>query len=404
MKPLLAILAVLVCAGSGWAVLRSSLDASGAAASATSNENQVPYVRVEKIRIDSVEDRVELVGGLEPRSTVEIRAAVAGYVRELPVDLGDFVESGAVLVKLDDASAREVVNSSEAALRVAEARLRAQQATAAHAKSELDRWQRLAETGVSTGQQLDAAKAEVAVAVSQVALEEAQVEQVKAELDQARLLLDQTQVRAPASGYVAERLVSVGHLASPDLPLLRLVSIATVRTVVHIPEQDYARIRAGQVARITVDALPDRSFEGRVVRKSPVLDPLTRTAAVEIEISNDKVLLKPGMHAHVAITFDTRKATVVPTAALREDAGGQAVYVVSGDPPIARRVEVEAGVFDKGQVEIRSELRTGDWVVTLGHNELAAGGPVQPLRHGDSDRRLAAEDTDLLKTSEGTGP
>ncbi len=403
MKPFLAFLALITCMGTGWMVYLSSLKSIDAASAAESSATAAPFVRIEKVRIDEVDDRIELVGSLEPLNTVEIRAATTGYVRELPVDLGDFVEAGAVIAKLEDATAREVVNSSEAALRVAEARLKAQEATAAHAKSELSRWERLAKTGVSTGQQLDAARAEVAVAVSQVELERAQVEQAKAQLDQARLEQAQTIVHAPAAGYVAQRLVSVGHLATPDLPLLRLVSIATVRTIVHVPEQDYARIQEGQDASLRVDALPERTFQGRVIRKAPVLDPLTRTAAVEIEIPNDQIALKPGMHARVAITFETRQATVVPTAALRDGDTGQAVYVVSGDPPTARRVEVAPGVFDEGQIEILHGLESGDWVVTLGHDSLGSGGEVQPI-HEQAESPLLAGDSDRRTRSGNVSP
>src|SRR5690606_8237125 len=138
------------------------------------------------------------------------------------------------------------------------------------------------------------------------------IEQVTAQLDQAKLQLEQTRIRAPADGFVATRLVSVGHLATTDLALLRLVTIDTVHTVVHVPEQDYQRIRTGQTAKIAVDALPGRTFEGTVVRKAPVLDPATRTAAVEVEIPNEKYLLKPGMHARVAVVFDERESVVVP--------------------------------------------------------------------------------------------
>lgn len=269
MKSILIVLVLAACLGAGWLVYQSSLQASDAKPKATQEE--ATLVRVDLARRDVVEDRIELVGSLEPRATVEVRAAVAGYIVRLPFDLGDRVEKDEVVAELDDSQAREALSRADAALKVAQARLKSQRATATHARSELERWQQLARSGVSTGQQLDAALATVAVADSQVELEQAQVEQVTAELEQARLASQQLQIRAPASGYVAARLVSVGHLATSDLPLLRLVSIDTVQTVVHVPEQDYERVRVGQPATVSVDALPEQSFVGKVIRKAPVL-------------------------------------------------------------------------------------------------------------------------------------
>jgi RND family efflux transporter MFP subunit len=399
MKPFLALLAALVCAGTGWAVYESSLAAT--AAPAPKEAKAPPVVRIEPVRRQLVEERIDVVGGLEPEGSVELRAAVAGYVVKLPFDLGDYVEAGTIVAELDDAAAKELVSRSEAALRVAQARLKAQEATAEHARGELARWQKLAQNGVSTPQQLAAASAQLAIAESQVELEHAQVEQAKAELEQARLQLEQTRVRAPSSGFVAARLVSVGHLATPDLPLLRLVSIDTVRTVVHVPERDYGQIRGGLAATITVDALPGRHFTGKVVRKAPVLDPVTRTAAVEIEIPNPETLLKPGMHARVSIVSDQRNATVVPLAAVREEATGRSLYVVSQDPVIARRVQVDVGVVVGDVVEVRG-LADEDWVVTLGHDQISAEGPVTALR-SDTFDNLMAEDAESELLAGGGG-
>ena len=93
----------------------------------------------------------------------------------------------------------------------------------------------------------------------------------------------------------------------------------------------------------------------------------------------------------VAITFDTHSATVVPLAALREDAAGRAVYLVSGSPPTARRVAVTTGVLGDGRVEILKGVTEGDWVVTLGHDRLDDGGVVQTIHDQSDDRRVAEE-------------
>jgi len=401
MKPILLVVVLAACLGAGWLVYESSLAASDAKSQTA--EAEPTAVRIDQARREVVEDRIELVGSLEPRATVEVRAAVAGYIVRLPFDLGDHVEKDAVVAELDDSQAREAISQADAALKVAQARLKAQQATASHSRNELERWQQLARSGVSTGQQLDAALAAVAVADSQVELEQAQVEQVTAELEQARLASRQLQIRAPASGYVAARLVSVGHLATSDLPLLRLVSIDTVHTVVHVPEQDYERVRIEQPATVRVDALPDRSFVGKVVRKAPVLDPATRTAAVEIEIPNRETLLKPGMHGRVSVLFDKREATVVPLAAVREVNEGRVAYVVSKDLSVAERVPVKVGVTDDGLIEILEGIQPGERIVTLGHESLDEGGPIEIVTERQTARLVADEARDAGATQGGPG-
>lgn len=401
MKSILTFVVLATCLGIGWLIYQSSLAASDA--TPKSSEIEATPVRVDRARREVVEDRIELVGSLEPEATVEVRAAVAGYIVRLPFDLGDRVEKDAVVAELDDAQAREAISRADAALKVAQARLKAQRATSSHARNELERWQQLAKSGVSTGQQLDTALAAVAVADSQVELEQAQVEQFTAELEQARLASQQLQIRAPASGYVAAKLVSIGHLATSDLPLLRLVSIDTVRTVVHVPEQDYARVRIEQPATVRVDALPDESFIGKVVRKAPVLDPATRTAAVEIEIPNPEALLKPGMHGRVSVLFDKREATVVPLAAVREVNEGRIAYVLSKDLSSAERVSVTVGVTDGGYVEILQGIQPGERVVTLGHESLEEGGPVEIVTERQTARLVADEAHDQGEKQGGPG-
>ena len=396
MKSILTVLVIAVCLGTGWLIYQSSLQASDA--KSKPSETEATPVRIERARRQVVEDHIEFVGSLEPRATVEVRAAVSGYIVRLPFDLGDHIEKDAVVAELDDSQAREAISRAEAALKVAQARLKAQRATASHARNELERWQQLAKSGVSTGQQLDAALAAVAVADSQVELEQAQVEQVSAELEQARLASQQLQIRAPASGYVAARLVSVGHLATSDLPLLRLVSIDTVRTVVHVPEQDYERVRINQPATVMVDALPNQSFAGKVIRKAPVLDPATRTAAVEIEIPNRETLLKPGMHGRVSVLFDKREATVVPLAAVREADSGRIAYLISEDLAFAERIPVTVGVTDGGFIEILTGIEPGERVVTLGHDSLKDGGPVEIVTERQTARLLADEAHDPAQT------
>lgn len=375
MKYLTPPAAIAVALAIGWLIYQNSLAQTVAA----KKEQAVAPVPVEVMRVHerTLEDRAELVGSLEAVALVDIRARTDGYITKLPFDVQDFVEAGEIVVELDASNAQQLVDRAEAALKVAKAQLRAEQAEEEQARRDHERQLELARSGVATAQQREQTAALLEVARAQRELQEAQVSQFEADLRQSRLGLEQTRIVAPISGYVATRLVEVGDLADPTKSLLQIVNLKTVKTVVNVVERDYARVRVGQTATITVDAYPDQTFSGTVVRKAPVLDPLTRTAAVHLEIPNPDTLLKPGMYARVQLLFEKRPySTVVPLAAFLEGKQQPTVYVLSEDGNSAEVREVVTGITDGELVEVTSGLKPGDRVITLGSRLVRHGQPV----------------------------
>lgn len=151
--------------------------------------------------------------------------------------------------------------------------------------------------------------------------------------------------------------------------------------MVHVVERDFGKIRVGLPAIIAVDAYPEETFYGEVTRIAPVLDPETRTAAVQIDIENEDMRLKPGMHARVSLQFsESSSRGVVPIAAVRDEGSRQAVFVVTGNPPQAVRREVRLGYTDGDLVEVIDGLDVGEEVVTLGSRLIEEGQPVTALR------------------------
>jgi RND family efflux transporter MFP subunit len=156
-----------------------------------------------------------------------------------------------------------------------------------------------------------------------------------------------------------------------------------VKTVIHIVERDYPKVMPGQLAHVTVDSFPELQFEGKVARKAPVLDPLTRTGDVFIEIPNRDKLLKPGMHARVRLVFDRHKeAKVLPVAALHDDGDKRAVFVLSGNPARAALRRVRTGFADGDVVEILSGLGSTDRVVISGGELIKDGETVAGVEQG----------------------
>jgi RND family efflux transporter MFP subunit len=368
------LLSAVICASIGWVIYQDSL--ASTATEPKAKEVEVVAVAAVLVSEQTVEDRVELVGGLEAVTQVAIRSRVSGYLTGLSFDVGDPVDMGVVVVELDDKTTRELLSRAMAAERVAQAQLDAQKSREEQAQRQVQRYRTLGESGVSTDQQLEYAESAWAVARAEVKLEDARLSQAKADLERSRLALEELQIRSPLSGFVAERNVEVGDLARAEDILLRIVDLSTVRTVVNVVERDYGKVRVGQPASIRVDAVPGGSFPGIVVSKAPVLDPETRTARVMIEIRNPDLLLRPGMHARVTIVADRhRDALVIPLSAVLERDGEQFVYEVDADST-ARRRTISTGIRDDDVIEVRQGLGPESRVITLGSRLVRDGSQL----------------------------
>ena len=376
-KAVFALFAVGSSIGLGWGVYHYSSAAADKAVPPVAKQPIAVEVMVSGRR--SMEDRSRLVGSLSAGTEVQILSHRNGYITKLPFDVGDRIEAGEVIVELDDREQQELAAGARAALVVAEAQKKAALAQEGLALTNLNRQKRLADQDASTKQALEQAQAQWDIAVAQRELEEARVKQAQSEVDHMLLALTDSKIRATMAGFVGERHVEVGDLAKPDVPLLRIVSFDTVRTLVHVVEKDYPRVELGQDATIQVDAFPHKEFRGKVIRKAPVLNPNTRTAAVRIEIPNSGRELKPGMHARVSLVFERRDALVLPVAALVDQNDKPTVFVIENDPPTIRQKEVRTGINDGEFVEILSGLSEGDRVVTMGNRLVQSGQVVNPV-------------------------
>jgi RND family efflux transporter MFP subunit len=243
----------------------------------------------------------DLVGRLAAANDLEVRAIGDGYVLHVRVDSGDFVERGQTLVELDSPALAETVRQAETTLDLAKNELEAQrQRRAGAARRGSLRLRQFSPAGESG----DANESRVAAADEEQA--RTRVVQAEAAVRRARQALDNSQIIAPVSGCVSQRRVSVGDRIAPGTSLLRIVDIATLTLVLDLAEANSWRSVAseGREALVTVDALPDRQFAGRIVRTSAGKDGVPNTA-VTLEVANPNRLLKPGMSARVRLGSDS---------------------------------------------------------------------------------------------------
>jgi HlyD family secretion protein len=304
-------------------------------------------------------------------------------------------------------------------VRQAEEAVRQAQAAVAFSRQQVQRQEQLFAQGYVSQQQVDTARLELtaqearlrtaeeslallrrdprpeAVQIARAQVEEAEVahrqaitrlEQARVTMQQAQSTLAESTVAAPIDGVVGRRLVEVGQAVTPSTPLVRLIDVDPAVITVAIIERDLSRIRIGLPATVTTDALPGRTFTGRVAAISPTLSTATRTAEVRIEIQNTDRSLRPGMFTSVEMQLArVVNAVTVPADAVLERPEGPTVFVIKDQTAEARRVQV--GIASGGLVEIVQGLTAGEAVAIAGHRTLRDGAQVIVPPSGGGQRQ-----------------
>lgn len=372
MKYLLVVFGIPACLGMAWYVYDDA--ASEQQIAAKKKAEAAVAVEVASLETRAIRDTVQLVGRLEPRREVTLRARVAGYIVKPPPQLNDPVKANETLIKLDDTRMKQDVETANAAVKVAEAQLKVADEELKPAEETLSKFQSAQQQGAVTQQQVDEAKSAVDVLKTRKALALENVNSAKTDLKIKQAALKETEIVSRFDGFVAYCYVKSGALANPNDPLLKIVDVTKVWLEVWVVETKFGKVRVGQTTNVRVDALRGRKFVGKVVRKAPELDRVTKTGLVKIEVDNAAGDLHPGMTARAEIIVKNRpKARVVPVAALMEVGDDQFVYVMDGKPARARRRDVQVGLFDGKYVEIVSGLESTDRVITLGNRLLTPG-------------------------------
>jgi RND family efflux transporter MFP subunit len=331
-----------------------------------------------------VASQLTVVGNLVGEQTVAVVPKAAGRLEDVYVKLGDPVSRGQRIARIEDREIREQVKQAEAAFEVARATIRQREADLKFSQTNLDRSRELFGRQLLPKQTLDDADARYQASVAQLELARAQLTQSQARLEELRINLANTVISSPVNGFVAKRYTDAGAYASQNAPVVDLVDISTVRLIANVVEKDMRRVGAGDAARVEVDAFPGETFNGRIARVAPVLDPSTRTAQIEIEIVNKNHRLKPGMYARVSLTIEQRaNALVVPANAIVDREGQRGVFLAQNNTASWRPVEV--GIEDATKVEILRGVSEGDRVITTGAAALQNGDRIVLASRGNGD-------------------
>jgi RND family efflux transporter MFP subunit len=328
--------------------------------------------------------RLTYTADIIPNQVVNLFSRVDGYIAKIHVDKGDFVKANQLLIEIDHTDYQHAVNQSKANLAAAKAKVAQQEAAVRNAKLTLDRMQALIKDQFVSQQDLDTAQVNFDGAIAALESLQAQVKQVEVALAQSETNLAYSYIRAPFSGYVAERNLDAGayvtnataSTSTMSRGILSLHDIDTVRILIEVVEKDIPLLKIGQTAEVRAEAYPDRVFDGTVTRIVHALNRATRTMTVEIDLSNKDRQLKGGMFARVEALVGThRQAIQIPIDAVSRLEDAQYVYIVRDGK--AQRVNVDIGLRDENRVEIIRGLRGDEQVIVSGKDLVHDGTPVQ---------------------------
>jgi RND family efflux transporter MFP subunit len=343
-------------------------------------------VEVAKVTRGSISSYLSVVGNLIGEATVEVAPKTGGRLTSVTVKLGDRVRRGQLIAKLDDKEIIEQVRQAEASHKVAEATIRNREADLTLALTNVERSRNLYGRQLLPKQTLDDAEARYTAAVAQLDLSQAQLAQSAARLEELRINLANTNVVSPVDGFVGKRNVDPGAWVSQNAGVASIVDISRMRLVANVVEKDLRLVSPGDKATIEVDAYPGEKFAGQIARVSPIFDPNTRTAPMEVEIPNPTFRLKPGMYAKVSLEVETHEhALLVPKVALVDSEGQRGVYQANEDNR-AQFKPVKVGLEDPEKAEILEGLAQGETIISTGagalrrNDQLAIAG--QPSSQG----------------------
>lgn len=291
-----------------------------------------------------------------------ITSLIAGVVRQVKKTVGDRVETGTVLVVL---SSRELASAKSEYLAARE-RLGLAGKNFERVKS---LWKdKIAAEREYLGAQLSLAEAKIAFQTSEQSLYTLGLSpKIVGALPQAnRSLLSRYEVQAPFSGTLVEQQVTEGQQVRPDTELFVLTPMETLWVMASVYEDDVAKIKLGQNGTVSVQAYPDREFNGQITWIADAVDQRTRTLQIRLSVPNDMRLLKAHMFATVNLVVGRRKEVLtIPSQSLQTESGGAFVFVEVNKGHYERR-SVQTGVRSDKSIEIESGLAEGDRVVTKG--------------------------------------
>lgn len=345
-------------------------------------------VRTAAVQAGSVTNAIKLTGALEATRTVDVMPKIAGRLETLALEDGTPVLEGLavtnrqVIAVIDHRDIRAQLAQAKAAVQTARAAIATAKVVLKDRDRERKRMEKLFTEGSTTEQQRDLAVTAYEQSVTGLAQTEAQLVQAQAAVEVIDVNLTEAFLHAPMDGVVSAKYVDPGAMVNATTRIVQVIPMEELKFLIAIPGPYLHLLTAGKTAvSVYSDAAPGRTFTGLIARIYPAVDPVTRTATVEVRLKNERNeagewLLRPGLYAEGRIILEVKSGVVTLPAdvVLRRGARFLAFAVKNGK---AETRELKIGVRDGNTLEIVEGLRVGEQVVVMGQHRLTDGLPVR---------------------------
>lgn len=364
----------------------------GAAAQPAAN------VRLDAVREEVVAQRRDATGQIVTLRRSVVATQEPGLVLEMDLELGDTVEAGEIIARLDDDRARLEVQRWEARIEADNALVEQREAEKDRAERDLGRIQQLATRASAGESELDQARTEVQSRKAQLSEARATLRTSQAELALAKRTLEDMTIRAPFDGRVVSKLTEAGQWVGQGDGLVTIVSLTQLEARADIPERSVGALQVGDgVIELKIPAL-DKRLSGQLIRIVPEADSLSRLFPIRIRVEDPEGRLRPGMSLTAVVpTGESGPALTISEDAILRNAAGEYVYFDAGGT--AQIAPITRLFAANGRVAVRSQvLRPGMLLVVEGNERMY---PTQALNVLNADQfpevaerqRLAAEAT-----------
>ena len=298
-----------------------------------------PTVAVEQVFVKEVPQLATYTSTVQAYVKNNIAPQMAGRITKINVEIGDKVTQGQILAEMDKTQ-------------LLQAQLQLQNQAV-----ELERLKTLYESGAISKSDYEAV--ELAYNVAQTQVEN---------------LEENTVLRSPVNGVVTARNYDAGDMYAMASPIYTVEQIKPVKLLVGISESDYSKVKKGDSVTITADAVPDKTFYGKVGKIYPTIDPATRTFTVEVVVDNNYSTLRPGMFVRATVNFGVNNSVVIPDVAVvkQQGSGERFVYVLNSDGTVTY-TKVVLGRRMGTEYEVLEGIEDGATIVTGGQIRLKDG-------------------------------
>ena len=381
LKYFLIAAAVLLVGLVGWHIVAGSRVAKAADA----DPNGPTTVAAARVERSTLTRTIRLSAEFRAYQEIDVHAKVAGFIKSIPVDIGDPVKQGGTIATLEVPELQEDLNKAQAGVDAANENVNQAEANYQGVHLDFTRLQEVSKEHPKfvAAQELDNARAKDQSAAAALASARQHVGEAQAEQKRETTMVDYSKITAPFDGVVTKRYADVGALIQAGTSssvsasaVVRFAQENVLRTMFPVPESAVSAIQNGAPVEIEINGL-GRTVKGNVTRFSHQLNPQTRTMEAEVDVPNDDLSITPGMFGWAELTLEEHKDVLcVPVQAL---VAGEnpTVYIVDKNNKVVER-PVKLGMETPNRAEIVSGVQAGDLVFVGNRSQVRVGASVKP--------------------------